>query len=113
MPYIGVHVGKTLTQEAKDAIKAGLGEKIGLIPGKTEAVLMVDISDGHTMYMSGEQRALAYVDVKCYGTTEFDNKKAFTEAAFAVVGEAAGLAPTDIYVTYSEFSTWGTRGSMK
>lgn len=113
MPYIGVNVSQTLSKDQKDAIKAGLGEKIGLIPGKKEAQLMIDISDGHTMYFSGEERPLAYLDVKCFGTTEFANKKAYTEAAFAVIAAATGLADTDIYLTYSEFANWGTRGSMK
>ena len=82
-------------------------------PGKVEAALMVDISDGHTIYLSGEQRDLAYLDVKCYGSTEFEYKKAFTEAAFEVVEREVGLTKKDIYLTYSEFANWGTGGSMK
>ena len=43
----------------------------------------------------------------------FVNQKAFTEAAFTVVQEATGLAEDSIYLTYSEFANWGTKGSMK
>lgn len=113
MPYIGVNVSKTLTQQQKDAIKSGLGERISIIPGKSEAALMVDISDGHTMYLAGEQRELAYLDVKCYGSTEMQYKKAFTEAAFALIEQVVGLTEKDIYLTHTDFANWGTRGSMK
>lgn len=113
MPYIAVSTSAILSEQQKDALKAALGERISVIPGKTEAKLMVDIADGHTMYFAGEKRALAYVDVKCFGTTEFAHKKAFTEAAFAAVQQTTGLPQDSIYLTYSEFANWGTMGSMK
>ena len=113
MPYIGISTSKNLSEAQKDSLKADLGEKIRVIPGKTEAALMVDISDGHTMYLAGEKRELAFLDVRCFGSTEFANKKAFTEAAFQAVEQQTGLPENAIYLTYSEFANWGTRGSMK
>ena len=53
------------------------------------------------------------LDVRCFGSTEFANKKAFTEAAFEAVQQATGLPEDGIYLTYSEFANWGTKGSMK
>ena len=41
MPYIRMATSQTLTAAQKDEFKAGLAEIIGLIPGKTEAALMV------------------------------------------------------------------------
>ncbi len=113
MPYIGVSTSKVLTEVQKDELKAALGRKIEVLPGKTEAKLMIDISDGHTMYLAGEKRELAFLDVRCYGSTEFENKKAFTEAVFDVVQQTTGLPEDGIYLTYGEFSTWGMMGSMK
>ena len=113
MPYIAINTSKRLSDTQKEALKTALGEKITVIPGKGESKLMIDISDGHTMYFAGEKRELAYVDVKCYGTTEFANKKAFTEAAFEAVQETTGLPHDGIYLTYSEFENWGTLGTMK
>lgn len=113
MPYIAVSTSKALSDAQKDALKTAIGQRIGVIPGKVEAALMVDISDNHTMYFAGEKRELAFVDVRCYGSTEFENKKAFTEAAFEAVQQTTGLPEDGIYLTYSEFANWGTRGSMK
>ena len=52
MPYIGVSTSKKLSDAQKDALKSALGEKISVIPGKTEKALMVDIADGHTAAMA-------------------------------------------------------------
>ena len=113
MPYIAINTSKSLSAAQKEALKTALGEKISVIPGKGESKLMIDISDCHTMYFAGKQRELAYVDVKCFGATEFANKKAFTEAAFEIVQQTTGLPQDGIYLTYSEFENWGTSGSMK
>ncbi|WP_312281935.1 phenylpyruvate tautomerase MIF-related protein [Oscillibacter sp.] len=113
MPYIGINTSKRLSDTQKDTLKTALGEKISLIPGKTERMLMVDISDGRTMYLAGEQRDLAYVDVKCFGSAEFAHRKAFTEAAFEVVQQTTRLPQDGIYLTYSEFENWGMQGTMK
>ena len=50
MPYIAVTTSKALSDEQKDELKKTIGQKISLIPGKTEAALMVDISDNHTIH---------------------------------------------------------------
>lgn len=113
MPYIAINTSKLLSNAQKDELKTALGEKITVIPGKSESRLMIDISDGHTMYFASEKRELAYVDVKCFGSTEFVNKKAFTEAVFEAVQHITGLPQDGIYLTYSEFENWGTLGSMK
>lgn len=113
MPYICVNLTKKLTDSQKDAIKAGLGEKIALIPGKSERALMVDIADGRTMYYQGEKRDLAYIDVRCYKSAAFEDKKCFTEAAFEVVEQVTGLTADDIYLSCGEYDTWGTKGSLK
>ena len=59
MPYIRMATSKDLTMAQKEEFKSGLAEIIGLIPGKTEAALMVEVDDGLTMFFQGEKRDLA------------------------------------------------------
>ena len=114
MPYISVNTTVALSEEQKDAVKTGLGQCITKLPNKTEKVLMVDISDRHTMYCGGSrQEKLAFIDVRMYGDTEFEHKKSFTEAVFASVCETCGLAPNQIFMTITPFKEWGTGGSLK
>lgn len=114
MPYISVNVTKVLTDTQKDAIKSKLGEKISVIPGKSEKALMIDISDGHTIYMAGVRcENTAYIDVKIYGSTEFQYRKAFTEAVFEAIAQAVDIPKDGMYLTFSEFENWGMKGTMK
>ncbi len=113
MPLISVSAVGTLTAEQKDAIKTGLGQAITLLPGKKEKALMVDISDGHTLYMGGNQLGNgAFVDVRMFKDAAFDDKKALTEAIFAVLEKEGGMAANQIYLTFAAHNEWGLRGTL-
>ena len=111
MPYIAVNVSRVLIEQEKEAIKTGLGEKIGVIPGKVEKSLMVDIADGRSLYYGGKACDGAYLDVKIFGAAAPEHKKAFMEAAFDVM-EQAGISKKNVYITLSEFPNWGVNGTM-
>lgn len=113
MPYIRVATSKTLSQEQKEQLKTGFAEIIGLIPGKTEAALMIEIADGHTMFFQGEERELAYLDAKFSGDCDFTYKRNFTEAASMLAQKVCELPQDAVYLTYSVFNEWGTGGTLK
>lgn len=113
MPFISVQVAGSLLPEQKAAITLSLGKNISLLPGKAEKQLMVDISDGHSLYFSGTPLSKgAYVDVRTFGDSDFDSKKALTEAIYEMLHNVCGIQENEIYVTFSAFSEWGTRGSL-
>jgi phenylpyruvate tautomerase PptA (4-oxalocrotonate tautomerase family) len=114
MPFIAVNTTTILQAEQKDAIARELGKIITLIPNKSEAVLMIDVADGHTMYFGGKKMdRCAFVDVRCYKQAPFENDKAFTEAVFKLLQDVAGLDASEVYVSISELPVWGTKGSLK
>lgn len=114
MPFIGVNTTMTLSKNQKDEIKERLGKIITLIPGKTEAVLMIDISEGHSMYFSGKElKNCAFIDVRCYKSAPFERNKEFTEKVYEVMEEVTGIKPEEMYISISELPIWGTKGSLK
>ena len=113
MPYIRMATSRELSMGRKEEFKSGLAEIIGLIPGKTEAALMIEIDDGLTMFFQGEKRDLAYLDAKFSGDTEFGHKKQFTEAVCALAQKVCNLPQNAVYLTYSVFNEWGTGGTLK
>ncbi|MDR1953445.1 MAG: hypothetical protein LBQ21_03065, partial [Clostridiales Family XIII bacterium] len=91
MPLIVVNTNLSLEKKQKDDITSKLGEVITILPNKTEKVLMVDISDGHTIYFRGkEPERAAHVDVRLYGTCPFALKAEFTRAVYKLLNETTG-----------------------
>ena len=113
MPYISIDTTKELKAQQKDQLKGKMGEVICLIPGKTEAVTMVDISDGHAIYMGG--KALengAFVEVRLLGKAEKSSKEALTKAIFDALERILETPKDDVYLNIMEFDCWGLGGRL-
>lgn len=113
MPYIDVKTTATLSDARKEALKAGLGQLITLIPGKTEAVTMICLTGDSTLYMDG--RALdrgAYVAIHTFGEAAREHKEAVAQAVARLLAQELQVAPDQLYVTFSGHSEWGCGGGM-
>ena len=114
MPHIIVNTNLTLGKEQKDAFKNEFGKAITILPGKTEQVLMVDISDGHTIYFRGEEpEQVAHVEVRLYGTSSFESKSEFTREVYRILNDILGLKENEATVCFGEYSVWGANGKLK
>ena len=114
MPLIVLNTNLTVEKAQKDALKDAFGKAITILPGKTEQVLMVDISDGHTIYFRGEElERVAHVDVRLYGSCSFESKAEFTKAVYIILNEILGLKDEEATVNIGEYSVWGAKGKLK
>ena len=111
MPYIAINVTEKLSDTQKEKIKAEFGRLIMLIPTKTEARTLVDFSDCRTMYKDGRLIAGAFIELRLWHASEFENKKQFTEQTFTMLARELGLAPENIYLNIAEFEHWGADGT--
>lgn len=114
MPYINVNLSKTLTPQQETDLKAGIGGIVNLLPGKSEAVLMLDIESGKSFYQGGEKLDnAAFVDVRLWGHILFDDKAAFTKAMYKLFAEQLGTPENQLILNYVEFNDWATRGELR
>lgn len=112
MPYVAVRTSKSLTPEQISSLKSALGAKMPLIPGKTESRLMVDIAEGQHLFHGGEARDLAFVEVRCFGPTALEAKKAYAAAVFEAL-DALGVKPENVYYNHIDLDTWGSGGAFR
>lgn len=114
MPYIGIKVSNTLTDEKKNELKAAMGKAIEVIPGKTETYLMVSIEDNISLWLGGtkgdENTPMAFVDVRILGKAKREDFSRLTGEICKVLDSIAGVEPSGVYVTHSEFEHWGHNG---
>jgi phenylpyruvate tautomerase PptA (4-oxalocrotonate tautomerase family) len=113
MPYISVNLSKDLSAQQKENIKSKIGEVIALIPGKSEAVTMVDISGGHSLYKGGKLlKSGAFVEIRLWGKAELKDKDALTRAVFGFLKEIFGSPEDEIYLNIIELENWGYGGKF-
>ncbi len=114
MPYIGIKVSNSLTDEKKNELKSAMGKAIEAIPGKTETYLMVSIEDNISLWLAGvkgdENNPMAFVDVRILGKAKREDFSRLTGEICKALGVVAGVDPTNVYVTHGEFEHWGHNG---
>jgi len=111
MPYVNANLTQKLTPKEAELLKSEIGKIIGLI-GKSEQHLMVDIESGKTIYFKGKPENCAYVDVRIYGSCDFDRKNKFIGALSEVVEKVAGVKKDNVFVSFLEFTNWGMNGGL-
>ena len=111
MPYINIKANFQLTQDSFSQIKSECGNLIKLLPGKSQAWLMVDIEDNKNLYFKGSKEKAVFCEVKLYGSANSSAKNALTEGLTNCLSNMLQVAPSRIYVAYFETNDWGWSGS--
>jgi hypothetical protein len=112
MPYIKTTTSVTLDDAKKESLKSKLGQAIALIPGKSEAWLMLSFEDGAFMSFRGDtSEDYAFADVSLYGSASDAAYDRLTQAICEIYNEELGIPLSNIYVKYEEVSHWGWNGS--
>ena len=112
MPYINTKTTEKLTEEKKAALAKRFGKAITVIPGKSEAHLMLGFDESVTMYFAGDTgRPMAFVEVKILGTSTREYFSALTAEICTALEEELGITGDCVYVEYVEATHWGWNGS--
>lgn len=113
MPFINVKTSRELTAEKVEAVKSELGKAIALIPGKSEAWLMVKVDDGCKLYFKGtDNKNTAYVEVSIFGSTSKENCEALTGRICEILSDIADIPSDRTYVKFEFSDLWGYNGFM-
>ena len=113
MPYIALNTAQKLSSAEKERVKTEMGRLIAILPTKNEAGLLVDFSDGRTMYRAGAEVPAAFVEVRLFHESPLEAKKQFTRDLSAMLTRELGIKPEHLYLTILELDAWGTGGELK
>ena len=112
MPYIAINTTQELSEGQKVKIKSELGRMMTIIPTKTEAGLLIDFSDGRTMYKGGEKIDGAFIDLRLFRKSEFEPKKQYTAEVLGLISQELGIKKEHIYLNIGEYENWGSNGEL-
>ena len=111
MPFIEIKTTKTVNAECEAELIREFGEKIAILPGKTEEWLMVNVEDKCRMAFRGTTTPdIAYLEVKLLGSSTPDAYERLTAALTETVVRVLGVPSNRVYVKYEEVTTWGYDG---
>ena len=111
MPYIDLKTTVKISAENEETLRKEFGKIITLIPGKTEAWLMLNFDDKCRMAFKGNADSdTAIVSVDLLGTASEKAYADMTHAICTTVSYVLGVPFNRVYVKYAEYSHWGYAG---
>src|SRR5574344_827659 len=101
MPYINTTVSTALSESQKTALKEKYGKAIEILPGKSEAYLMLNFTDNASMYFGGSNaKPAAMVEVNVFGTLSADECDSLTAKICSIINDETAIEKGRIYVKY-------------
>ena len=105
MPFIDVRTSCPISSAQEEALKSGLGQAIGLIPGKSEGSLMVQFTENCRLWFGGQQEGpIAFVNVMLYGASTKEAYESFSQAAIPLLEKELGAET--VYLKFEEVGNW-------
>ncbi len=110
MPFIQTRTNVSINKEKEVIIKDLLGDAISIL-NKNVNWLMLDFVGDCNMYFAGEEKNVAYVDIRLYGSASSESYDRMTEEVTNILSSELDILPENIYVSYLEYSSWGWNGN--
>ena len=107
MPFIDVKTNTQVTKEQEIMLKERLGSAIAILPGKSEAWLMLEIKDACRMYFRGENTPCAMIQVQVFGKINTQKCEELTAEICNIMKDVLEIPVDGTYVKYEEVSLWG------
>lgn len=108
MPFIKTSTNVNIDSFKKEILKEKFGKAINIM-GKPESYLMLEFEDNKSMYFSGSNAPLAFVDVKVLGNPRNTNE--MTNEITNIISNELNIPSNRIYIAYKDYSDWGFNGS--
>lgn len=111
MPFIISRVNIPLSDEQETALKAGLGQAISLVPGKSEASLMLGFEDSYHLYLNGENSLpMAYITVAVFSNHCHRGYGQLSGAISQLFHCILDIDPARIFINYEDIPAWSVAG---
>lgn len=112
MPYINVKTNQKADKSKCDAVKTRLGSAISLLPGKSEAYLMVSLEPESVLYFKGSDKPCAIAEVKIFGSSAKSEYNDLTAEICSILNEELDIPKDRIYTKFDEVENWGYNSFM-
>jgi phenylpyruvate tautomerase PptA (4-oxalocrotonate tautomerase family) len=111
MPLIKVETSAVVPENRRTPVLAACSKVLAETTGKPEQYCMAVLESG-AILMAGKPATAAYIDIRGIGGLTPAVNKALAKALCALLQKELGIAPGDIYITFTDVpaTNWGYNG---
>ena len=111
MPFINTKTTVSLSKSKKDSLTAEICRITRECLGKGENWVMTGFEDNASLFFQGDSAAVAYVEVKTFGTPSAAGTSQMTGKLCHLLSGELSIPADHIYVAYFPTDNWGWNGS--
>ncbi len=112
MPFIKILTNLEVGDSLKAEIYKDLGKSISILPGKSEAWLMIQVESGKSLCFKGNTSSCLMAEVKLYGKASKESYDRLTTAITDMAAKKLSLPSDRVYVEFEETPFWGFEGNL-
>ena len=111
MPCIKTTTSVSVSDAQKRDLQEKFGKAIEIFPGKSERWLMVITEGDAAVCMAGDAAApAAFVELSLLGKSDRAHFERMSAAICEILEDVLGIAPSRVYIKYTEVTHWGWNG---
>jgi len=111
VPFINTKTTVSLSKSKKDSLTAEICRITRECLGKGENWVMTGFEDNASLFFQGDSAAVAYVEVKSFGTPSAAGTSQMTGKLCHLLSGELSIPADHIYVAYFPTDNWGWNGS--
>ncbi|TCT16473.1 macrophage migration inhibitory factor (MIF) [Bibersteinia trehalosi] len=110
MPFVLAKFSTPVSPAQEIALKNGFGQAIGLIPYKSESVLLLEIEQDAHLWLAGDNHPSAYIQVSIFANEHHSGYAEFTAEITRLIHKTLSIAPERIFIKFDDITAWGMAG---
>lgn len=111
MPFVTSRVNVPISAEQETDLKSRIGKAIELIPGKSEAYLLLSFEDNCRLWLRGDNKApIAYIETNVFGNEDHSGFEHFAYAVTEAFSAILHIPPENVYIKFDDIKVWSVSG---
>lgn len=111
MPFLNIQTSCAVSREQETKLKSRIGKAISLVPGKSEAHLLLSLRDNCRLWLGGDDQApIAYIEAAIFANEGHFGYPAFAAAVTQAFCDVLGIASERVYLKFEDIAAWAVGG---
>lgn len=110
MPFVLAKFSTPVSQAQEIALKSGFGQAIGLVPHKSESVLLLEIEQNAHLWLAGDNQPAAYIQVSIFANEHHLGYAELTQEITRLIHKTLSIDPERIFIKFDDITAWGVAG---
>ncbi len=106
MPFVTVRTSAAMDRGQELELRTRIGRAVSLVPGKSEASLLLCFEGAGRMYLRGQEALSAYITAEFFGNEDHAGFNRFAAAVSRSFYDVLGVPAENVFIRFGDIDVW-------